>query len=203
MGRIEGWLRIRRGTDMSWRARGIVIVGVVLVVMAALAILPSFVQMRSDWSPSAFFYLKELHTALMVYEKNMGVLPSDPRGSGYALYLLKDIVEGHASLFGDPFAEASGIPAPRFDDERRMLVGSHFAYLNAPEPATDDMVVLAEMPGLNPKRRYYLTLNGAFGWIEAQTDPLANRPLLGLRLVDGKFVPTRGDAATSAESSTR
>jgi hypothetical protein len=188
---------------MSWRTVGILIAGVLVVLAGVAFVLPFFARPGGGWTPSARGNLKIATIALYMYQEKNGCLPGDPRGSGYALYLLKDIVEGYAGAFSDPFAEAKGIPAPRFDDERRMLVGSHFAYLNDPRPPTEDMIVLAEVPGLNPKRRFYLTLNGRVRSIEAETDPLANRPLLGLRLVDGKFVPIGGAAATSAESSTQ
>jgi hypothetical protein len=179
---------------MRRRALVTLIIAGLLVFVAVVAFLPFFAEeMRSDWTPSALFYLKRLHTGFRMYYQEMGVLPSDPRGSSYALYLLKDAVAGvgGASLFADPSAEQKGVAMPRFDDDRRMLVGSQYDYLNDPRPPVDDMILLAEVPGLNPKRRYYLTLNNKVGSIDAETDPLANRPLLGLRLVDGKLVPVR------------
>jgi hypothetical protein len=179
-----------------------VIGGVLAVLLGVLMTLPTSVQVTNRWVPSAFGNLKQVSIAFYMYQDKNGCLPADPRGSSYALYLLKDLVEGHAEIFADPDGKGDIVPTPRFDDEQRLLLGSHFAYLNDPKPAADDVVVLAEVPGINPKGRYFLTLSGAIGRIDAETDPLANRPLLGLRSVDGKFWPTSGDGATSAESGT-
>lgn len=168
------------------------------MVIGVLAVLPAFSRFTTiSRTPSSRLNLKLLHTALMIYETRHGVLPADPRGEAHALYLLEDIAEGDASFFADPLVDIRGVSRPEFDDGRRMVVNSHFEYLNDPRPGGDDVVVLAEVPGLNAKRRHYATLGGTVSSIDAQVDPLADSPLLGLRvrLVNGKFVPLPRDAA--------
>ncbi len=174
----------------------VTIIVLVAIAAAVLAVLPLFSRFGSGPPvPHPRTNLKMLWLAVMMYQRDTGSFPAHPRGPSYALYLLKDYLDGDPFLLTAPYGEADVVPQPSFDDKQQRVLGSHFYYLNDPCPADGTVVILAELPGINPKYRYYLTSGGVIDSIDARASPLATAPLVGLRRVGGKLLPLPAEPA--------
>ena len=190
---------------MSHRSKGRVVtkrvklvgIGCVLALLGLLAsflVLGRFRRAGDGWRPTVRSNLNQLALATQMYHETHGVLPSDPRGQEYAMYLLRDILQatpnGTAPLFIDPQLQRQGVPCPRFDGARSIVTGSQVDYLNEAAPPDDDRVVIfAEKASLGKKQRHFVTWRARGSFYTAEGTALDRRPLVGLKWTGERLVP--------------
>jgi hypothetical protein len=158
------------------------------VFLAILAfcyfLLPLLSRPANGWMPNTYGNLKTLTLAVLTYSNKEGVFPSDPRGEAYALYLVRDLLEGDARCLGVVPRPPEAGPEPSFDDGRAMVVNADFDYANIARPPSDyDFIILAEkvFPGM--KVRYYSMLDGQIIVVDPR-QAWAKGPLVGRRARD-------------------